>query len=92
MSGTIAAIWPCWPATRPALAATRPGQGPRYGHYARTWACLGAQFGQLGAYAPDLVFRPGFRLSTVFLVAVWTRIMNTVHNEIFSKKKNNNNN
>ena len=39
---------------------------PRYGHCARTWACLGAQLGQLGAYAPDSIFRPGFRLSTVF--------------------------
>ena len=36
VSGTVAA-------TRPALAATRPGQGPRYGHCACTWACLGAQ-------------------------------------------------
>ena len=53
VSGTVAA-------TRPALAATRLGQGPRYGHCARTWACLGAQFGQLGAYAPDSVFRLGF--------------------------------
>ena len=52
-------------ATRPALAATRPGQGPRHGHCARTWACLGAQFGRLGAYAPDSVFRLGFLLSTV---------------------------
>ena len=42
------------------VAATRPGQGPRHGHCARTWACLGAQFGQLGAYAPDSVFRLGF--------------------------------
>ena len=47
-------------ATRPALATTLPGQGPRYGHCARTWACLGAQLGQLGAYAPDSVFQPGF--------------------------------
>ena len=53
VSGTVAA-------TRPALATTRPGQGPRYGHCAFTWACLGAQFGQLGAYAPDSVFRLGF--------------------------------
>ena len=53
-------------ATRPALATIRQGQGPRYGHCARTWACLGDQLGQLGAYAPDSVFRPGFRLSTVF--------------------------
>ena len=53
VSGTVAE-------TTPALAATRLGQGPRYGHCARTWACLGAQFGQLGAYAPDSVFRLGF--------------------------------
>ena len=53
VSGSLAAIRPCW-------SATRPVQGPRYGHCARTWACLGAQFGQLGAYAPDSVFRFGF--------------------------------
>ena len=53
VSGTVAA-------TRSALAMTQPGQGPRYGHCARTWACLGAQFGQLSAYAPDSVFRLGF--------------------------------
>ena len=45
VSGTIATTRPCWPATRSALAATRPGQGPRYGHCARlsvpvrAWVC-----------------------------------------------------
>ena len=32
VSGTVAVTRPCWPATRPALAGIRPGQGPRYGH------------------------------------------------------------
>ena len=49
VSGTVAA-------TRPALAATRPGQGPRYGHCARlgvpvrAWVCSagpGLGFGAL---------------------------------------------
>ena len=56
MSGTVAATRPCWPATRLALAATRPGQGPRYGHCARlgvpvrAWVCSagpGLGFGAL---------------------------------------------
>ena len=42
---TVAATRPCWLTTRPTLAATRPGQGPRYGHCARlgvpvrAWVC-----------------------------------------------------
>ena len=38
-------------------------RGGRLGAPVRTWAC---QLGQLGARAPGLVFRPGFRLSDFF--------------------------
>ena len=52
--------------TLPAQATTRPGQGPRYGHCARTWACLGDQIGQLGAYALDSVFSTWFSTQYCF--------------------------
>ena len=44
-AGHEAATWPLGPAIRPALPATRPSQGPRYGHYALlgvpvcAWVC-----------------------------------------------------
>ena len=58
-------------AGRAAGACGALGRQGRAGHVAwalgarpvRTWAC---QQGQLGARAPGLVFRPGFRLGDVF--------------------------
>ena len=41
----------------------RGARGGRLGAPVLTWAC---QLGQLGARAPSLVFRPGFRLGDVF--------------------------
>ena len=49
--------------TRGTQALGRGARGGRLGSPVRTWAC---QLGQLGARAPDLVFRPGFRLGDVF--------------------------
>ena len=48
---------------RSGRAGARGAQGGRLGVPVRTWAC---QLGQLGARAPGLVFRPGFRLGDVF--------------------------
>ena len=53
MSGTVATTRPCWSATRPALVAIRPGQGPRYGHC----ACLGVPGrARVCSVGPDLGF------------------------------------
>ena len=42
-----------------ARVATRPGQGPRYGHYARLCTPGCAQLGQVGTFVhPDSVFDP----------------------------------
>ena len=38
------------PVTRPALAMTRPGQGPQYGHWARLCTPGCAQLGQFGCF------------------------------------------
>ena len=62
VSVTIAATRPCWPATRPTLAATQSGQGPRYGHRARLGVpvrasvCLAGP--ELGFVHSDSVFGP----------------------------------
>ena len=84
VSSTVAATRPCWSETRPALAAIRSGQGPRYGHCARlgvpvrAWACLCApgcaQLGQIWVLCTLTRFLARFDLLS--------HQMNTVHCEI----------